>query len=56
MKNQFGPIKVLGSGPLTTRFKLIEQEGRQSYLVWADTMRYRLDDELHALDVVDDKD
>jgi hypothetical protein len=51
MQNEYGPVKVIGPGPLTDRFRLIKQEGRKPYLVWKDTMKYRLDDKSHPLDV-----
>jgi hypothetical protein len=50
-RNAFGLVTVLGNGPLTTRFKLVAQEGRKSYLVWADSMGYRLDGKPHDMDV-----
>jgi hypothetical protein len=50
-RNAFGPLIVISNGPLTTRFKLVSQEGRSNYLVWADSMGYRLDGKPHDLDV-----
>lgn len=49
--NEYGTVEVIGSGPLSDRFRLIEQEGRASYLVFADTMKYRMDGQAHPLDV-----
>jgi hypothetical protein len=51
LRNAFGSLTVIGNGPLTTRFKLVAQAGRRNYLVWADTMGYRLDGKPHDLDV-----
>lgn len=49
--NGFGTAKVVGPGPLSDRFRVIEQEGRAPYLVFADTMKYRSDGGDHPLDV-----
>ncbi|MGO7115587.1 hypothetical protein ACCS79_03645 [Rhizobium johnstonii] len=49
--NEYGTVEVIGPGPLSDRFRLIQQEGRASYLVFADTMKYRMDDQPHPLDV-----
>lgn len=38
------PVEVLGPGPLSKTFLLVKPEGQEPYLVWANTLRYRLDD------------
>ncbi|KQZ50339.1 hypothetical protein ASD54_08775 [Rhizobium sp. Root149] len=50
--NDYGDVELVGPGPLSDRFREIRQEGRAPYLVFADTMRYRMDGERHPLDVV----
>ncbi|KAA1237124.1 hypothetical protein FHL81_10825 [Agrobacterium tumefaciens] len=49
--NDYGDVEVVGPGPLSDRFREIHQDGRAPYLVFADTMRYRMDGERHSLDV-----
>lgn len=49
-----GEITIHGYGPLTTRFKLVQASTSiKKYLVWADTMRYRLDGKDHPMDVLE---
>ncbi len=43
---------ILGNGPLSKTFKEVAV-GDEKYLVWADTMRYRKDNELHEKDVIE---
>lgn len=49
--NDYGDVEVVGPGTLSDRFREIHQDGRAPYLVFADTMRYRMDGERHPLDV-----
>lgn len=50
---------ITGFGPLSTRFKSIVIDGESKpYLVWADTLMYRLDgaekpEHQHPLDVIE---
>jgi hypothetical protein len=47
------PVEILGNGPLTSRFKNVQPVDEEPYLVWADTMRYRLDKKDHPKDVIE---
>lgn len=50
--NEHDEIDVLGPGPLSQRFVRVREKGTgKEYLVFADTMRYSLDDQPHPLDV-----
>ena len=46
---------LIGDGPLTKTFKLIEVDGH-SYLVWAKDLRYRTDNKPDNTPVLDDRD
>ena len=56
-RNDFEPVELLGKGPLTDRFVLVRggvwtaTHHRQEYLVFADTLKFRADDQEHPLDV-----
>jgi hypothetical protein len=57
--NNHGPVDILGPGPLSGRFTRVRMDDVPAYLnnhpaeylVFADTMRYRGDGQLHDLDV-----
>lgn len=58
-RNEHGLVELLGPGPLTDRFLRVRMDDVPAYLnslppeylVWADTLRYRRDDQPHPLDV-----
>ncbi|QIG73964.1 hypothetical protein PP935_gp189 [Rhizobium phage RHph_N34] len=54
MKTRSGhTAKILGYGPLTKTFLLVEVYGTQ-YLVWEKTKRYRSDGKDHPADIIDE--
>lgn len=61
--NDSGIVEIIGKGALTDRFVRVRMLDTLSaylngvpdgYLVFADTMRYRMDDQPHPLDVSED--
>ncbi len=52
MRNANGNVKIIGPGPLSNTFRIIEQDDGYRYMVWTNTLRYRLDDKAHPLDVI----
>lgn len=57
--NDYGPVDILGPGPLSERFTRVRMDDVPAYLtnqpaeylVFADTLRYRMDGQPHPLDV-----
>jgi hypothetical protein len=57
--NNHGPVEILGPGPLSERFLRVRMDDVPAYLtdqpaeylVFADTLRYRMDGQPHDLDV-----
>ncbi|CDN46844.1 hypothetical protein [Neorhizobium galegae] len=57
--NNYGPVDILGPGPLTERFTCVRMDDVPAYLtnqpaeylVFADTLQYRRDGQPHDLDV-----
>ncbi|KQQ61134.1 hypothetical protein ASF69_01545 [Rhizobium sp. Leaf311] len=58
-RNEHGPVEILGPGPLTDTYLRVRMDDvlaylislQPEYLVWADTLRFRRDDQPHPLDV-----
>ncbi|CAN7261109.1 hypothetical protein LJR098_001085 [Rhizobium sp. LjRoot98] len=56
-RNNYEPVVLLGKGSLTDRFVRVRggvwtaTHHKQEYLVFADTLRFRQDDQPHPLDV-----